>query len=423
MVPRWFDKRPHRSNADTIATLQDTLVAAAEVALDITGTVRSIANDLRKGVQTSLSADTPRLAAGFGPAVVEMALIDSVCRLYGLSFLQAARADLFGLSEDAPADLEPDAVRKALQAIQPRRSIAVRHTVGYGAPLTPDEGADQAPDGLPVALTDVIASTGIRAFKIKLQGVVEKDFARLQQIAALLDPMVRYTATLDANEQYDEGGFAELVDRYLSHPALARFRQNVAFFEQPFPRETALAPRNRPLDFGVPIVIDESDDHEDALPQAWMNGWAGTSVKSCKGVLRALVNLARCKQRQAHGQVAVLSAEDLTCQPGLCWQQDTMMAACVGAAHVERNGHHFAGGMQGASGAEQSAFCKAHPTLYRPSPTGPQLIITDGLVDISSLAGAGFASAPMCAEFSRASARGFPLQNTTGGSPRHYQET
>ena len=69
-------------------------------------------------------------------------------------------------------------------------------------------------------------------------------------------------------------------------------------------------------------------------------------------------------------------------------------AATVGATHAERNGHHFAGLMQGAGPAEQAAYLAAHPALYTRGPAGPRLRITAGMVDLGSLDAPGFASTP-----------------------------
>lgn len=40
-----------------------------------------------------------------------------------------------------------------------------------------------------------------------------------------------------------------------------------------------------------------------------------------------------------------MSAEDLTTQSGLALQQDLVLAALIGAGHIERNGHHYVDGM------------------------------------------------------------------------------
>jgi hypothetical protein len=313
-----------------------------------------------------------------------MALIDAACQAAGLGFFAAARADAFGLVRHCPADLEPNALAASLTAIRPVWSVCLRHTIGAGGALTADEVGDRPADGLPVSVDEVIAATGISAFKVKLSGSVAADIDRLRAVAAVLDRVNGYAVTLDANEQYTSDAFASFLEALRGEPALARFRGAVRFVEQPFAREEAL--RLDAAAFGdARLVIDESDDHDGAFPAALARGWAGTSVKSCKGVLRALVNRARAAQAGA-----ILTGEDLTCQPGLCWQQDTLMAAACGVADVERNGHHFAGGMQGAPVGEVATRLAAHPDIYRSAGERPALAIANGRVHFASLDKASF---------------------------------
>ncbi|MCB1349849.1 MAG: mandelate racemase [Maritimibacter sp.] len=390
MVPRWFDKRPIRSAAETVDDLRATLRATRAAAVGAAGTVRSLSLDIREAVRAALPADLPDLAAGFGPALLEMALIDAACRDAGVSFPDAVRADLFGVAEVLPPDLARADYDRWSAGVTSPSTLRIRHTVGFGAPLSTAEVKTRPQDGRPVALDEVIVATGGTAFKIKITGDVVADHAWLTRIAAVIGEIPGLLVTLDANEQYDPARLAALWAKIEADPALDRVRAALAYIEQPFAREIALSGDTR-VDLPVPVIIDESDDGEDALPRAFARGYAGTSVKSCKGVLRALVNAARVAAR---GSGALLSAEDLTCQPGLCWQQDSLMAATVGATHAERNGHHFAGGMQGAGAAEQAAYLAAHPDIYTPGPTGPRLNITAGTVGIGSLDAPGFASTP-----------------------------
>ena len=382
MVPRWFDKRPGLSNAETIDALRTTVDAAVGAAPDRRGSALAITRELRQDVIRAESA-LPALAAGFGPALVEMALVDALCRAAGLPFWKAAAADLFGLVDGRPEDLTARALTASLSTIRAPRRITVRHTVGFDAPLTRDAVGPDAPrDGLPVSLEEVIARTGVSAFKIKLKGDPQADLARLRAIAGLLEPLADYTATLDANEQYAPATFGDFLAVLDEDPALGRLRRAVRFVEQPFARETAL---DMEVGAPLPLVIDESDDREDAFARALVRGWAGTSIKSCKGVLRALLNKAR-----AEAAGAILSGEDLTCQPGLCWQQDTAMAAACGVRDIERNGHHFGGGMQGSSEAETSARLELHPDIYTRIDGRPSLRFDSGEVRIGSLDRPGF---------------------------------
>ena len=385
MVPRWFDKRAALSSEETVQELRESVTTACLAAPGMEGPAAPIARDLRAEAEARMVADTPRLAAGFGPALVEMALIDAICRSGDLPFWRAARADLFGLSAHLPADLTREGFAASLKGIGPPVSVRLRHTVGYDAPLTADQIGEDAPrDGLPVALDQVIAAQGIGAFKIKLKGDPAADLARLMAIAPVVAPCPGLAVTLDANEQYDAAEFAAFLDGFGREDALAPIRRALRFVEQPFDRAAALAgPVPDGLD--VPLLIDESDDHDGTFATALERGWAGTSIKSCKGVLRALLNKAR-----AEAAGAILSGEDLTCQPGLAWQQDTAMAAACGVRDTERNGHHFAGGMQGAPEAEVTLRLAEHGDIYRETQGRPALRIAQGTVAIGSLDRAGF---------------------------------
>ncbi len=382
MVPRWFDKRAELSNADTIDELRTTIDAAVQRIAGQSGTALSLTRELRQDVAKALP-DIPALAAGFGPALVEMALIDALSRAMNLPFWQAARDDIFGLAQGAPADLSPDTITNVLAKITAPTRIALRHTVGFDAPLrTMDIGPDAPDDGLPVALEQVIATTGTTGFKIKLKGDPDADLARLRHIAEIVGDLPRLTATLDANEQYAPDAFETLLAGFATDATTAPLYVATRFVEQPFPREIAL---ENPVSASLPLVIDESDDAEDAFPRALKLGWSGTSIKSCKGVLKALLNRARAEAAEA-----LLSGEDLTCQPGLCWQQDTAMMVACGVPDVERNGHHFAGGMQGASDEEKRLFLDTHADIYTGDNEAITLRIENGSVGIASLDALGF---------------------------------
>ncbi|MEV8467553.1 hypothetical protein AB0T83_12265 [Fluviibacterium sp. DFM31] len=382
MVPRWFNKRADLSNADTIDELRKVVAAAVAAAPGQGGTALMVTRSLRAKVARALP-DAPPLAQGFGPSLVEMAVIDALCRALDLPFWQAARDDAFGLAQGCPADLTAEQLRQSLSNITAPTALVLRHTIGFDAPLRQSEKAADAPeDGLPVSLDEVIAQTGIAAFKIKLKGDPEADQRRLRDIAALLDQGGDYVVTLDANEQYTPDNFSRLSDNMARDAALDRFLGTVRFVEQPFAREIALS---EPVTAKLPLIIDESDDREDAFARALKLGWSGTSIKSCKGVLRALLNKAR-----AEAAGAVLSGEDLTCQPGICWLQDAAMMAACGVRDVERNGHHFAGGLQGAPDEERATLLHRHDDILTDGSGGIALRITGGKVAIGSLGQAGF---------------------------------
>jgi hypothetical protein len=281
--------------------------------------------------------------------------------------------------------LRPDPIAPELEGfdmgalfadVQPAATIDVRHTVGMmDAPET---------------LRDVAAEDGCRYFKIKLCGDPERDIARLEDLAAVLDPLaLDYRTTLDANEQYAEPDkLTTLLDWLAASVPLARFRDRLLYIEQPLPREltwtTPLGDAGKRFAF----IVDEADDSYDAFPRALALGYRGISSKSCKGLYKSLLNGARATA----GQGRFISAEDLTCQAGLAVQQDTALAAFIGCTHIERNGHHYVDGFAQTPTAEAQAFLAAHPDLYRETDGVARLAIDNGKLALGSLAVAGFAS-------------------------------
>ena len=223
------------------------------------------------------------------------------------------------------------------------------------------------------------------------------DVARLETIAAVLDRRPGpYLVTLDGNEQYDTiDGVLELWRALTAAPKLARLVASILFLEQPITRTNALRHDVTALSAARPVIIDESDADLDAFPQARARGYRGVSSKSCKGVYKSLLNLARCAQwnGQAGHDAFFMSAEDLTTQAGLAVQQDLALVALLGLGHVERNGHHYVRGLAALPASEQAAFLSAHPDLYVRDGDLVRLRIDGGRVAIRSLACSGFAAA------------------------------
>jgi len=142
----------------------------------------------------------------------------------------------------------------------------------------------------------------------------------------------------------------------------------------------------------VPVIIDESDGELSSFPKARSLGYGGVSSKACKGFYKSLINLARCRMWNGEGGRYFMSAEDLTCEPGVALQQDLALVNLLGLTHVERNAHHFIDGFGGRPEAEALAYQKAHRDLYRLQDGRVRLAITGGRIKIGSLACSGFGS-------------------------------
>ena len=400
MVPKWFDKRAGHAHTDNIAHLADSLRRAREAYLaDTPATAFGLFERHYPALmEAGRHAGATALSAAYGQAVIDRAVLDALCRALGQSFFDAVRHNAIGLHDSALLpDLRGHDWNAWLQTLEPLRRLAARHTVGMLDALEPAP-ADQA-DGLPVSLPAVIARYGHRHFKIKLGGDPQSDAQRLAQVLDVLDAQAPgHQFTLDGNEQYaDAGALKALFAQLRTLPALQRRPQALLYIEQPVSREHSLDAALPWAEAPAPLLMDEADGTLDAFAQGLPLGWFGVSSKACKGVYKALANRARCERhnmaalRDGLPPRAFMSAEDLTCQAGLAVQQDLALAALLGLAHCERNGHHYGGGFGTAPAAEQAAFATAHADLYHGERT--QLRITQGLLAIDSLFAPGFAHA------------------------------
>ncbi len=395
LAPKWFDKSPALSNEENFDQLRRALATAARTYADIDGW--HTAFGLHAGAAQACrerSAGLPPLAAGFGPALLDRAILDALLRLEGRSVFSAARDNLFGLDHATTPDLAGFALEAFLHGLRPAPTIAVRQTVGLLDALTDAEAGCEPADGLPRSLEGLIRAYGVRFFKLKLCGDEAADIDRLRAVACVLDTLPAYRTTLDGNEQFPSAeAVLSLLRRMDESPDLARLRQSVLFLEQPIARAVALEQDVGQLAALVPVEIDESDADIDAFARARALGYTGVSSKSCKGFYRALLNRARCAEWTAEGGRSwFMSAEDLTVQAGLGMQQDLALASLIGCAHIERNGHHYVDGMSAAPQEEQAAFLAAHPDTYERRLGTVRLAIRDGMIAIASLEVPGLGS-------------------------------
>jgi hypothetical protein len=140
------------------------------------------------------------------------------------------------------------------------------------------------------------------------------------------------------------------------------------------------------------FIIDEADDSYDAFPEGRALGYRGISSKSCKGIYKSVINATRAAKWSAEGDKAFIAGEDLTCQAGLCVQQDLALGAVIGVTHAERNGHHYVDGFGDTPAAEAEAFLAGHPDLYVRDGKKIRLAIHDGDLLTGSLTSQGFAT-------------------------------
>ena len=401
LAPKWFDKNPALSNAQNVEQLRLSLRLAR--ALYTEGRLartpfRLFADNYHLQIAEGVRHGLNPLVAGYGPALLDRAVLDAVCRARGVSFYAAIRSNLPGID---PAHLLPEFARfdvdGFLAGLSPAREIHARHTVGLVDPITDADRRERVGDGLPETLEEVVAAYGHTYFKLKVGGEIDADVARLTAIAGVLDRRrAPYVVTLDGNEQYASVADAvALWEAMTRAPRLRRLVDAILFIEQPIARTTALRHDITPLGTHRPVVIDESDADLDAFVQARAVGYRGVSSKTCKGLYKSIINAARCARWNSDGgrSTFFMSAEDLTTQAGVALQQDLALVTLLGLTHVERNGHHYVNGMATRSAAEQRAFLAAHPDLYDAAGGVVRVRIREGRLAIGSLACPGFASA------------------------------
>ncbi len=392
MVPKWFDKSPALTHEQNFEQLRTALRLARDAYLSADAALNPWQLHLHAGlaaVERGVAQGLPRLAAQFGPAQLDKAVADAALAAAGLGWSAGVQAGVLG-----------DPFSPQLKLLAPP-SVALRHTVGLADRLRADEPGPDPQDGLPATLQAAITAYGLTHFKLKLRGELERDITRLSAIAAVLQAHAPdYRVTLDGNETFaDAHAVAALWQAVQATPALATLCKRTLLLEQPIVRQQAL---NTPLPTmtpRVPVILDESDDHDEALDQGLALGYAGISSKACKGLYRSLRNAAALAGRPG----GLLSGEDLTCQAGLAVQQDTLLAASLGVAHIERNGHHYVDGFGIAPAAEAQGFLQAHPGLYAQGANGRvRLAVRQGRLDLRSLHGPGFArqAQPLWAELS-----------------------
>ena len=399
LAPKWFDKNLALTNEQNFDQLRLALRLAAD-AYTQDRTPRTAfghfaahyAGQIAAGADRGLNA----LTANFGPAQIDRAVLDALCRIEGTSFYEAVRANLPGIDPallpDQLSDLAGFAMPRFLAGLAPADTVAARHTVGLVDVIAGHPG--QVNDGLPESLEEVVAAYGHTYFKLKVGGDPDADLARLTEIAAVLDTIdTPYVVSLDGNEQYNDLGALQALWRKMTEaPALKRLVASILFIEQPITRGHALDADVSALSAIKPVIVDESDDGLDVFPRAKALGYRGVSSKCCKGLYKSILNAARCAMWNAEGGGYFMTGEDLTTQAGLAVQQDLALINLIGLTHVERNGHHYVNGMADLPETEQAAFLAAHPDLYEGSHGAVRLKIKGGRLAIGSLGGVGFAT-------------------------------
>ena len=399
LVPKWFEKNPDTSPEEDSTALASSVEMAAATGCTL-GSVAgphpafelwSVLHAEHVGQRNHLDADV--LVRGFGVSMVERALIDATCRLAGRPFHAALRDGILGFN---PRRIIPETAGWEPERLpEPRGSMQVRHTIGMLDPLTTAEVPDDqsGDDGLPRSLDEVIAMYGVRWFKIKVSGDYEHDRERLRSIASVLEKSGAddFQVTLDGNEQCNDlDAFAGMLEELGSDTLTGPLVERIRLIEQPLPRTSTFeAEANSSIGrLGriAPVIIDEADTDFDAFRRAIELGYAGVSVKACKGVFRAIANRALVDVRSEAGHANLLqSGEDLTNLGSIPLQQDLALQATLGITQVERNGHHYFRGLDHLPAQARKDLLASLPELYCSGETVDRLRIEDGTIRLEGI--------------------------------------
>lgn len=411
LPPKWFTKNPGTLFDEDLVDMLDVIEHAWLTAAS-KGTMATFF-DWWRALYAGQDAwagrqGIPPLLAHLGTSLIERAGIDALCRATGKPLGGIVGGNDLGIRL---GDLHPELGdqwpgESIRQGMTGDPTLYIRHTVGLADPLADAEipEAERVDDGLPQSLEACIRAYGLRYFKIKLCGDFDRDAGRLRKLAKLLaseSPGFRFT--LDGNEQFKSvAAFREQWDRHRADPALREFLSapHLIFVEQPVHRDEALADHVG-ADLAEwadapPLIIDESDGTLGAARQALDLGYAGTSHKNCKGVIKGLANACLLRQRSAVSPATPLihSGEDLANVGPVALLQDLAVMRVLGIRHVERNGHHYFRGLSALGGAVNAAVLHSHGDHYAPLADGTAaLAIRDGQISLGSVIDAPFGTA------------------------------
>jgi hypothetical protein len=409
LPPKWFTKDTTTTFEQDLPQMLQAISQAAKLAEKIARSPVSFFDFWRELYrQQSAWADARHIAsllANLGVSLVERAALDGLCRVAGEPLHRLVARNRLGLrlgeihaelGQAQPADLLPAA---------PLPSCFVRHTVGLGDALAPADiaPAERVDDGLPQDLESSIREYGLRYFKVKLFADTERDLARLRELSRLLEREAgeKYFVTLDGNENFKSfEAFRAFWRKAANEPALRQLWPRIIVVEQPIHRDQALnedlGPALRGWTDRPRLIIDESDGTLGDLPRALALGYAGTSHKNCKGIVKGIANACLLEKRRRAGEHVVLTGEDLCNLGPVALLQDLAMMSLLGIEHVERNGHHYYRGLTLWPAEWQETVLATHGDLYARHRDGfACLKIREGRVALASLNAAPFGVKPL----------------------------
>ena len=296
LVPKWFDKRPHLSPAQTVDELRRSLEIARELYLARTGFRTAFglhAACIGAQVEACAKEDIPPLAAAYGPAEIDKAILDALLRAAETQFLRRHGRQYRRHRCAAVARLKDATSRRFLAGRKPLARVAIRHTVGLDDTVEGEGG-----------VADAQENAGARYFKLKLSrrsrgrcGAAGADRQGARHARPRLQGDARRQRAICRSRR------AARADRPArSRPRAAADRVKTALCRAADAARHHAGNRRSARWRARDFIIDEADDSYDAFPAARALGYRGISSKSCKGLYKSIVNATRAAKWSAGGE-------------------------------------------------------------------------------------------------------------------------
>ena len=162
LVPKWFDKRPHLTPEETVDGVAPLAADRARALSGADGFETAFglhAACIGAQVEACAREDIPPLAAAYGPAEIDKAILDALLRCAGDQFLRRHGGQY---CRDRCAAVARSRRRRVAQFLAGRKRlerVAIRHTVGMDDKIEGEGG-----------VADARENAGARYFKLKLNG-------------------------------------------------------------------------------------------------------------------------------------------------------------------------------------------------------------------------------------------------------------
>src|SRR5258707_6225726 len=132
MASKWFDKRAHLSPQQTVGELRRSLAIARDLYLSRSGfdTAFGIhAARIAAQVEACAKEDIPPLAAAFGPAEIDKAVLDALLRSAGVNFFDGIKQNIAGIDAGLSPDLRDEDIAQFLAGRHRLHGRVIKHTV------------------------------------------------------------------------------------------------------------------------------------------------------------------------------------------------------------------------------------------------------------------------------------------------------